>query len=155
VKFLNLLIIAAVFVAPATAQVSNTDVAVSELQKSHPAVKWNSKSATVADVTCDGKPDTVILGSEKNNVVVGVVSGAHANKIQVFSFPVSRSAQDAFCAVPTRIEVSPLDCESEGGALPGCKPIKACRAFSVIDGECDPFNFYWDSSRKALAWWRN
>ena len=154
-KFPNFFVIAAFLVASSTAQVSTTGVAVSELRKSHPSVNWNSKSATVADVTCDGKPDTVILGSEKNNVVVGVVSGANPTKIQVFSFPVSRSAQDAFCAVPTRIEVLPLDCESEGGALPGCKPVKACRAFTVIDGECDPFNFYWDSSRKSVAWWRN
>jgi hypothetical protein len=149
------LLIAAIFLVSASAQVSKTEVAVSELRKSHPAVKWNRKSATVADVTCDGEPDTVILGSEKNNVVVGIVSGAHPNKTQVFSFPVSGATQGGFCAFPTRIEVSPLNCESEGGALPGCKAIKACQAFTLIDDECDPFNFYWDSSRKALAWWRN
>jgi hypothetical protein len=27
--------------------------------------------------------------------------------------------------------------------------------FTVIDNACDPFNFYWDSSCKSLAWWRN
>jgi uncharacterized protein YpuA (DUF1002 family) len=100
VKSPNFFLVATILIVSATAQVSKTDVAVSELRTSHPAVNWNSKSATVADVTCDGKSDTVILGSEKNNVVVGVVSGANPTKTQVFSFPVSRSAQDAFCASP-------------------------------------------------------
>ncbi len=155
VKALTILLVAAIFVASASAQVSRTEVAVNELRKTHSAVKWNIESAIVADVTCDGKPDTVILGSEKNTVVVGVVSGAHTSKTQVFSFPVKAGTQDGFCAFPKRIETSPLDCETEGGALPGCKPIRACRAFTVIDDECDPFNFYWNSSRKSLAWWRN
>jgi hypothetical protein len=147
--------IAAIFITSASAQVSKTEAAISELRKSHPAVNWDMTSAVVADVTWDGKLDTVILGSEKGNVVVGAVSGAHSNKTQVFSFPVEGGTQDGFCAFPTRIEMSPLDCESEKGPLPGCKPIKACRAFIVVDNECDPFNFYWDFSRKSLAWWRN
>ena len=87
----------------------------------------------MADVTCDEKPDTVVLGSEKNDVIIGIVSGTPPNKTQVFSFPVRGGTQNGFCAFPTRIEISPLDCEAEGGALPGCKPIKACRAFTVID----------------------
>jgi len=35
-----------------------------------------------------------------------------------------------------------------------CKPTKGCHSFTVIDDECDSFNFYWDSSRRTLAWWR-
>jgi len=155
VEFLKILCIGAIYLASATAQVSKTEVPVSELRKSHPTVKWNSKSATVADVTCDGKPDTVVLGSENNDVVIGIVSGVHSDKTQAFSFPVHGGTQNGFCAFPTRIEVSPRDCLSEGGPLPGCKPIKGCRAFTVIDNDCDPFNFYWDSSRKSFAWWRN
>jgi hypothetical protein len=154
-KFPKSFFVAAIFCAFISAQVSRTDVAVNSLRKSHPGVKWNTESATVADINCDGKPDSVILGSEKNNVVIGVVSGARPNRTQVFSFPLKEGTQDGFCAFPTRIETSALDCKSEGGALPGCKPIKACRAFAVIDDQCDPFNFYWDSSRHALAWWRN
>jgi hypothetical protein len=58
-------------------------------------------------------------------------------------------------SAPTRIETRPLDCKSDQGTLPGCKPIESCRELTVIDNDCDPFNFYWDSSRKSLAWWRN
>jgi hypothetical protein len=146
--------VAAISVASVNAQMSKPQV-VDELRKLHPSVKWNSKSAIVADVTCNGKLDTVILGSEKNNVIVGVVSGAFPNKTQVFSFPVTAGTQGGFCAFPTRIEISPLDCKSDNGALPGCKAVKACQKFTVIDNECDPLNFYWDSSRKSFAWWRN
>jgi hypothetical protein len=53
-----------IFLALATAQVSNTD-ALSELRKTHPTVKWISKPTLAADVLCDGRPATVILGSEK------------------------------------------------------------------------------------------
>ena len=152
---LKIVAIAAVFVALANAQISKPDIAVIKLRKTNPAVEWNSKSAISGDVNCDGKLDTVVLGSEKNSVVVAVVSGAQSDNPQVFSFPISRDTQDGFCASPTRIELSPLDCSSDEGALPGCTPNKSCQSFTVIDTECDPFNFYWDSSRKSLAWWRN
>jgi len=150
----KLILACAIFLALATAQVSNTDV-LSELRKTHPTVKWISKPTLVADVLCDGRPDTVILGSEKNNVVVGVVSGARPHKTQVLSFPIGTATQDGFCAFPVRIETSPLICEPDIGPLPGCKPIKGCHSFTVIDDECDSFNFYWDSSRQSLAWWRH
>jgi len=128
---------------------------VSVLQKSHPEVSWNTQSAVVADVTCDGTPDTVVLGSQKDKVVVGVISGAHPDKDQLLSFPIRRDTQDGFCAAPSRIKLSSLDCDFDEGPLPGCKPIKGCKAFTVVDDECDSFNFYWDSSRKAIAWWRH
>jgi len=128
---------------------------VDALRKAHPDVKWNSNTAVVADVTCDGSTDTVILGSQKTKVWVAVVSGKQHRNDQIFSFPIGSDKQNGFCSVPTRIEIRPLDCKSDQGTLPGCKPIESCREFTVIDNDCDPFNFYWDSSRKSLAWWRN
>jgi hypothetical protein len=155
VKCATIFFVATTLVASVGAQASKTKPAVRELRKAHPTVNWNSKSAIVADVTCDGKPDTVVLGSDKNDVVIGVVSGDRPNKTEVLSFPVKAATQDGFCSFPTRIETSPLACQSDQGALPGCKPNEDCRAFTVVDDDCDPFNFYWDSSRKTLAWWRN
>ena len=137
-----------------TGQVSDTD-AISELRKTHPTVKWIGKPTLVADVLCDGRPSTVILGSEKNDVVVGVVSGTRLHKTQVLSFPIRSDTQDGFCAFPVRIETSPLNCEPDIGPLPGCKPTKGCHSFTLIDDECDSFNFYWDSSHQLLAWWRH
>jgi len=126
---------------------------IATLQQFRPSTNWNSASAKVADVDCDAKPDTVTLGSEKGKVVIGVVWGAHKQP-QLFVFPIRRDKQDGFCVALKKIDVMPIDCESDGGSLPGCKVTKGCKAFSVSDGECDPFNFYWDATQKKLAWWR-
>lgn len=136
------------------AQTSKAASAVEMLRKARPTISWNAKSAKVADVDCDSKPDTVVLGSENGNVVVGVVWGA-SKQPQISVFPLRRDTQDGFFEAPTKVEVSPLDCDSdELGPLPGCKVIKGCKAFSLSDDECDPFNFYWDSTHKKLEWWR-
>ena len=148
------LIIGVILIPLVTPQVSNTDALI-ELRKTHPTVKWRSQPIAIADVLCEGKPGTVVLGSGKNDVVVGVVSGLRQHKTEVLSFPIRSQTQNGFCGVPVRIKVYPRDCETDLGALPGCKPIKDCRSFSVIDDECDSFNFYWDSSRRAIRWWRH
>jgi hypothetical protein len=148
------LILGGILLPIVAAQVSNTD-ALNDLRKTHPTVKWRSQPVAVVDVLCEGKPGTVILGSEKNDVVVGVVSGLREHKTEVLSFPIRSDTQNGFCAFPIRIETYPLNCEPDIGALPGCKPTKGCRSFAVIDDECDSFNFYWDSSRRALGWWRH
>lgn len=153
-KFQTLILGSAILLSFATAQISDTD-ALNELRKTHSTVKWSGKPMAVADVLCEGKPATVTIGSEKNNVVVGVVSGLHLHKTEVLTFPISSHTQEGFCAFPVRIETFPLDCNPDVGALPGCKPIKGCRSFSVMDDDCDSFNFYWDSSHRALGWWRH
>lgn len=56
--------------------------------------------------------------------------------------------------MPTRVEISPHDCDSGEGPLPDCKVSRSCKDFSVVDDDCDSFNFYWDSTHKKLAWWR-
>jgi hypothetical protein len=137
------------------AQMSGSEAAATALRKSRPTVSWNVGSAKMADVDCDGKPDTVMLGSEKGKVVVGVVWGSPAKPPQILVFAVSAAAQDGFCSNPKTINVSPLDCQSNYGPLPGCKVVPACKEFSIPDNDCDPFNFYWDSSRGNLAWWRS
>jgi hypothetical protein len=124
------------------------------LTHDHPSVRWDEKSARVADVTCDGTPDTVVFGSESAKVWVGVVSPKHERNPQLLSFPLATHSQDSFCAVPVRIELEPFDCDADGEKLPGCKPVKSCRTFSVADDECDSFHFYWDSARRTIRWWR-
>jgi len=154
VKFRALTVGGAIFLSIATAQVPNTD-GLKELRKTHPTVKWSSKPIAIADVFCEGKPGAVVLGSEKNDVVVGLVSGLRGHKTEVLSFPIRAATQNGFCAFPVRIETAPLNCEPDIGPLPGCKPVSGCRSFTVIDDQCDSFNFYWDSSRRAVGWWRH
>ncbi|MGZ5922412.1 MAG: hypothetical protein ACXWLT_11660 [Rhizomicrobium sp.] len=127
--------------------------ALDDVAKSH--IKWNVAKARVADVTCDGRADTIMFGSAKGSVWIGVVSGGNG-RAQVIRFSISPSRQDGFSALPKGISIHPLVCEdSEAGRLDGCKQVRGCKEFSMGDEESDPFNFYWDSRRKIIRWWRN
>jgi hypothetical protein len=140
------------------AAAANPVAAVKALREAKREVTWDAKTAVVADVTCDGVPDTVVVGYERNTVWLGAVPGTTSDKsakLTTTRFSVGKQTQDSFCTVPVRIEAYPLECEDEEvGALPGCKPVKGCSAFSLVDDSCDSFHFYWDSSRKLLTWWR-
>ena len=123
-----------------------------------PGVTWKTAKAKTADVTCDGKADTVVFGTGKKSIWVGIVPG-DGGKPQAMRFGLDSGSQDGFCAVPKSIEVYPINCAAAADGLgiahlPGCKAVKGCRAFAVGE-ECDPFNFYWDSRRKRMEWWRN
>ena len=135
------------------------DIPISILSAAKPMVNWDAKSAVNADVTCDGKVDTAVVGYEKDEAIwLGVVSGAVGNKPTkpvTMRFLVGKETQDSFCSSPVEIEVQPIGCEDDDiGALPGCKEVKGCSEFSMIDSSCDSFHFYWDSSKKKLVWWR-
>jgi hypothetical protein len=135
------------------------DSAISKLHAVEPVVHWDVKTAVTSDVTCDGKSDIVIVGYEKNNIVwLGVILGGESNKeIKpiTMSFTVNNENQASFCSVPVEIETQPIVCEDEDiGKLPGCKQVKGCSEFSMIDNACDSFHFYWDSTQKKLVWWR-
>ena len=148
----NALFLVPLLALAATAQGKSLGNSESALQKANPLVNWNVESAKRADFDCDGKPDTVMLGSEKDRAVVGIVWGAPKHE-QILTFPVGTATQDGFSSQPKTIEVHPLDCKTEDGLpLPGCKAVPDCKIFSVPDDQSDTFNFYWDSSRGRLAW---
>jgi hypothetical protein len=128
--------------------------AVSSLRKAQPDVRWVEKTVVAADITCDGKPDQIAIGYGKDKSVwVGFIpSGARPVTMH---FSVGQHSQDSLCSIPVRLEISPLACsDEEMGDLPGCKEVKGCSAFSVVDDSCDSFHFYWNVSRKELVWWR-
>jgi hypothetical protein len=119
-----------------------------------PGVAWQTGKAKIADVTCDGHADTVLFGTARKNVWVGILPG-NGGKPQAMSFPIESGRQDGFCEAPKYITVSPISCsDPEMGKFPGCKAIKGCQDFSVVDEACDSFHFYWDASRKMTRWWR-
>ncbi len=118
-------------------------------------VLWNTAKARIADIDCDGKPDTVLFGVGAHSVWMGMAPG-NGGKPQALEFPLSSGSQNGFPARPTHIEIYPLDCDTDAvGRLEGCKKIKGCKAFNLDAGDTDPFNFYWDSRNKRLGWWRN
>jgi len=128
--------------------------AISTLRKAQPSVRWDEKSVVVSDITCDGRPERIAVGYGKDESVwVGFIQrGARPITMQ---FPVGRHSQNSLCSTPVRLETSSLVCsDEEMGNLPGCKEVKGCSAFSVVDDSCDSFHFYWNTSRKELVWWR-
>jgi hypothetical protein len=141
----------------APAQTRSVTTALNALRRIQPTVRWDETTAVVADVTCSGTPDTLLIGYQSDKVWLGAVHTAKPNgtpKVETFPFQIGQPTQDSFCAVPVRIETAPIDCETEQGALRGCKSVKGCREFSLVDGACDSFHFYWDSAQKMLTWWR-
>jgi len=119
--------------------------AIKALQATNQKVNWDAKTAVVDDVTCDGIPDTVIVGYEQDAIWLGVVPGTKSDKLgkpTTTRFFLGKQTQDSLCAAPVRIEVYPIECEDENGSLPGCKAVKGCSAFSLIDDSCDSFHFY-------------
>ncbi len=131
--------------------------ALDALRRAEPNAKWDDKSAVLADVTCDGNPDTIAVGYKRKKVFVGVVPGGvsePASKPMVFEFSVGEHSQESFCETPVRIKTSPLTCRSWYGRLKGCKVVRGCREFAVIDDACDSFHFFWNSSENAFNWWR-
>lgn len=148
----QLVSISALLLMSGSAQGSDLTHALAALKKS--GVAWNIAKAQRADVTCDGKPDIVMFGTGKNAIWVGMAPG-DGSKPQVMEFSISNSRQDGFGSPPVRIDVYPINCESEAGHLDGCRPVRNCKSFSVDDEETDPFNFYWDDRHKVIRWWRN
>lgn len=154
---LRFLTIAALFAISASAVAANESAnasAISTLRKAQPSVRWDGESVVVADITCDGKPDRIAVGYGKDESVwVGFIQrGARPITMQ---FPVGRHSQNSLCSTPVRLETSSLVCsDEEMGDLPGCKEVKGCSAFSVVDDSCDSFHFYWNASRNELVWWR-
>ena len=139
----------------ASAQTSGPIAAIGTLQRFDTTATWNLGSAKTADFDCDGQPDIVMLGSEKDKVVVGVVWATRTRQPQVLKFPVGRTSENGFCSKPAKLEVLPLDCRtSDGSPLPGCRVASGCKAFSIPNSDCPAFNFYWDSSNGGLAFWR-
>jgi hypothetical protein len=144
--------------APSTAAQSQTNAALSVLRASNPKVQWDAKSAITADITGDGISDVVVVGYDADSVWLALVPGTKAGKLAkpiLQQLLLGAGAQSSICQKPVHIEIYPLDCEGSAGPLPGCKAVKGASSFALDDDACDPFNFYWDSERKALRWWRN
>lgn len=123
------------------------------------SVKWDTKGAVRADVTCDGKADLIAVGYSKGSLWVGVLPSSvstSSRKPMIFRFAVDRNVQEAVCTVPVRIRYYPIQCSDDDyGHYEGCRTVRGCSGFAVSDNECDPLEFYWDSTHKRLEWLRH
>ena len=143
-----------VFCASAVAGETGNVSAVSALRKAHPSVRWDKKSVVNADITCSGKSDQIVVGYGRDESVwIGLMKNdGHSVAVQ---FPIGGNSQNSICSTPVRIEILPLVCsDKDVGDLPGCKEVKGCYGFSIVDDGCDSLHFYWNFSAKELVWWR-
>lgn len=147
---------AAAFFATAIAgfAAAHYQAAMDALDKADHGVVWDTKGAITADVTCDGKPDLVIVGQKGAMGVVAVVPGLdRPGKPIIGEYPTGRNdLQDGFCEARLKVFLEPRNCQWEDGFIPGCKVVKGCKAFRVGGEECDAFHFYWDTKAKQLTY---
>jgi len=95
-----------------------------------------------------------MTGHKGKSLYVKVSIGPKVSK--TFEFAIGPGRQAGVCSTPVHIETYPLTCEDdEYGALPGCRAVRHCRAFSVVDNQCDSLNFYWNSKAQRLKWYRH
>ena len=147
-------------VAPLAAHAQKTPVVpevAAKLRAADASAPWSGGFSEKADVTCHGQKDIIVVTHDAHRVWLGIVRTAqyttHAQTI-VSQWPIAHGNRGALCAAPTKVEFYPRSCRNEDGRLTGCKPIAGCMAFTLPDGECGGFNFYWDDARHMLRWWR-
>ena len=119
-----------------------------------PKASWDVSGIRSEDVTCDGHPDLIMTGHRGKTLYVNVISGPRTRS--TFRFAIDSNRQDGICALPVHIETYPLTCrDDEYGALPGCRVVRSCHAFSIADDQCDALNVYWNSKAHRLEWYRH
>jgi hypothetical protein len=133
---------------------------IKALRAAQPNVRWQAKTATRGDFTCDGRADTAMVGyGRRGEPWIGLVPSASAKPTEAPStlkFRLGNGRQDALCASPVRIETAPLVCaDQESGPMPGCKTAPGCLALSLVDDRCDAIHLYWDADQQLLRWWRH
>jgi hypothetical protein len=95
----------------ALGQTASAPASINALRNAQKQVRWDDKSAVVADVTCDGLPDTLVVGYQPDKVWLGVVHGAKRNvtpTTETLSFSLGKS-ETSFCTSPVHIETAPID----------------------------------------------
>ena len=120
-------------------------------------IQWDVARAVSVDVSCDGQPDTLVLGYQgKSQVWLSVRQGGVQGRplMAPQAFPVGTETNNAFCQTPVQIQSYPLDCKGADGPIPNCQPKADCQGFTLSDGVCDGFHFYWNEQAGQLNWWR-
>src|SRR5689334_3304077 len=122
------------------APAQDKDSLVSSLRSvAPPNVAWDTGKMVNADVTCDGRDDSVLVGYQGGSIWVGLVPGGRASGARrpvAVRFGIALDKPDASCSTPVRLERTPLVCRTSAGPLAGCKEAPGCFAFNVVDDVC-------------------
>jgi hypothetical protein len=133
----------------------------------HPGVSWRMGDVRQDDVTYDGVPDVVLLGTDEAGLVVAVVEGPVTERSRLLSLRLRAgvAAHDAVCGRPADVQANaerpdprglgPVLSEEtraliEAGADAGGRGLVLVHAGPT--GYCEAFHVLYDGT--ALAWWR-
>ncbi len=138
-----------------------------------PGLRWRGPPL-VADVTLDGVPDYVVLGSGPSGTAVGILEGFPGDGAQhwVVSFRHDPQSQAGLCGKPAdasvaleepRLPLDELGC-AFGSEDPRCHElrevdkrlrdaaVRGSKGIRLSAGECDAFHLYYDGA--GFRWWR-
>jgi hypothetical protein len=110
------------------------------------------KDIATGDFDGDGRSDKATLVTLSDRLLLTVQRDSA--EPQTLEFGVGSGAQDAVCALPVSLTVSPASCEADGSMLPGCVAAPGRMDLSISDGACDAIHLYWDQTSQRMAWWR-
>ena len=119
-------------------------------------IQWDIPRAISVDVTCDGNPDTLVIGYQGPHQFwlhlqpSGDV-GEWGESIH-FALTPAPAEGATLCQVPIQIQPATRACRS--GQAVGCCALPGCPGFILSDGLCGQLHFYWDPQQQRLDYWR-
>lgn len=120
------------------------------------SVTWEPRSVLVADVDCDGKPDSAFVGRSAVRVAVGLIRGGGLAP-DVISFGVHGAArEDEVGSSDAKLILESLGYDPRDmiGDIAGFQRSTVCKGLNLGDGESDSMHLFWNHTSHHLDWWR-
>lgn len=120
------------------------------------SVVWEPQSVLVADVDCDGRPDSAFVGRSSVRVAVGLIR-AGGLAPDVISFGTHGAAvEDEVGSSAAELALESLDYDPRDaiGDIDGFQRSKVCKGLNLGDGESDSMHIFWNQKSHHLGWWR-
>ena len=120
-----------------------------------PPVQWDVARALTVDMTCDGKPDTVVLGYQGHaQIWLSVRQSTLPGRPLLMPLILEVGKPGApLCQSPIRLSSEPLSGQP-GGELSPDKARATCQSLILEDGRCAPIRVQWNPQQQALEWQR-
>ena len=111
-----------------------------------PPVQWDVARALPVDVTCDGQPDTVVLGYQgRAQIWLSVRQSSLPGRPLLPPLILEVGKPGApLCQSPIRLSSEPL---------PAAGQIR-CQSLILDDGRCAPLRVQWHPQHQTLEWQR-
>ena len=119
-------------------------------------IQWDIPRAIRVDVTCDGSPDTLVIGYQGPDqfwlLLQPAGDGGEWGESIHFALTPAPAEGAALCQAPIQIQPATQPCRP--GQAAGCHALPGCAGFTLSDGLCGQLHFYWDPQQQGLDYWR-